>query len=112
MRVPALPQDESPDELWFVHALHSVDLLASLAVVLAWMRKSYVHRVEGWVMVAEWVAAAFFLLNYTLRLLRAGLAPSAAASLEAREPRLRCVRKCARSLTHTLYAARRGSWTC
>jgi hypothetical protein len=67
-----------------VHALATVDLLASLGVVLAWMRKSYVHTVERWVMIAEWVAAAFFLLNYTFRLLRAGLAPGAAASLQAR----------------------------
>ena len=69
--------------MWFVHALHSVDMLTSLGCVLAWMRKSYVHRVEHWVMVAEWVAAAFFLLNYVMRLLRAGLAPTAAASIQA-----------------------------
>ena len=69
--------------MWFVHALHSVDMLASLGCVLAWMRKSYVHRVEHWVMIAEWVAAAFFLLNYVMRLLRAGLAPAAAASIQA-----------------------------
>ena len=75
-------EDESPDDLWFVHALHSLDLLASLAVVVLWMRKSYVHAVEGWVMMAEWAMCAFFLVNYTLRLLRAGLAPSAAASLQ------------------------------
>ena len=84
-----LRQDESPDDLWFMHALHSVDLLASLGVVLAWMRKSYVHRVERGVMIAEWVAAAFFLLNYTLRVLRAGLVPSAAASVQACSARVR-----------------------
>jgi hypothetical protein len=77
-------QDEGPTDMWFVHALHSVDLLASLGCVLAWMRKSYVHRVERWVMIAEWAAASFFLLNYVMRLLRAGLAPTAAASLQAR----------------------------
>jgi hypothetical protein len=75
-------EDESPERLWFVHALHSADLLASLAVVLAWMRKSYVHVVEPRICVAEWAAAAFFLGNYTLRLLRAGLAPSAALSAQ------------------------------
>ena len=69
--------------MWFIHALHSVDMLASLGCVLAWMRKSYVHHVERWVMIAEWAAAAFFLLNYVMRLLRAGLAPTAAASLQA-----------------------------
>jgi hypothetical protein len=52
--------------------------------VCLWMRKSYVHVVERWAMVAEWAMCAFFLLNYTFRLLRAGLAPSAAASLQAR----------------------------
>ncbi len=77
-------EDASPDDLWFVHALHSVDLLASLAVVVLWMRKSYVHVVERWVMTAEWALCAFFLVNYTLRLLRAGLAPSAAASAQVR----------------------------
>jgi hypothetical protein len=35
-------------------------------------------------MIAEWAAASFFLLNYVMRLLRAGLAPTAAASLQAR----------------------------
>jgi hypothetical protein len=82
-------EDASPDDLWFVHALHSVDLLASLAVVVLWMRKSYVHVVERWVMTAEWALCAFFLVNYTLRLLRAGLAPSAAASAQVRAHRRR-----------------------
>ncbi len=87
-------QDESPTDLWFVHGLHSVDLLCSLAVVVFWMRKSYVHTVERGVMIAEWVMCAFFLVNYTLRLLRAGLAPSAAASFQARKPCPRVVHCC------------------
>jgi hypothetical protein len=67
-----------------VHGLHTVDLLCSLAVVVFWMRKSYVHKVERSVMVTEWAMCAFFLVNYALRLLRAGLAPSSAVSFQAR----------------------------
>ena len=68
----------------FVHALHTVDLLCSLTVTALWIRKSYVHRIEPTVQKVELAMFAFFIVNYALRLLRAGLAPSAAMSVQVR----------------------------
>ena len=92
-----------------MHGLHTVDLLCSLAVVVFWMRKSYVHKVERSVMVTEWAMCAFFLVNYALRLLRAGLAPSSAVSFQAR-------RQWAAPIpvpgADALALRRRARWTC
>ena len=77
---PLRRQDESPDDLRFVHGLASVDLVCSLLVVVLWVKKSYAKAVASWVLATEMFCASFFLLNYCLRLLRAGLAPRAAAS--------------------------------
>ena len=76
-------EDESPRDPWFVHGLHTADLICSLATVVLWLRKSYMRAVERWVCVTEWCLCAFFLTNYVLRLLRAGLAPGAAASVQS-----------------------------
>lgn len=76
-------EDESPRDPWFVHGLHSADLVCSLVVVILWLRKTYMRSVEHWVCVTEWCLCAFFLTNYMLRLLRAGLAPGAAGSVQS-----------------------------
>jgi len=69
--------DKPAEDSRLLNALLLVDVCVSALTVGFWIEKTYHYGVRQWMAVVECVFAAFFLLDYALRLVRKGFSPAA-----------------------------------
>ena len=69
--------DKPPEDPRLLHALLALDVCFSTLTVGFWIEKTYHYGLRQWVAVVELVFAAFYLLDYFVRLARRGFAAGA-----------------------------------